>query len=59
MWISIKGKILLSLLLMVSPNKVIICISMVPFISEGFTEAKLFSFILALRGEFLYANLRH
>ena len=27
---------------------------MVPFIFEGFTEAKLFSFIIALRGEFLY-----
>lgn len=41
------------LLLVVSPNKGIICMSVVPFISEGCTKAKLFSFIITLRGESL------
>lgn len=53
-WGSIKGSILLSSLLMASHNKIIICISMVPFISQDFIDAKLFSFSASRRGQFLY-----
>lgn len=51
-WTSIKGRILHSLLLKPSPSKIIICISLVFFISEGFMEARLFSFIITLEVSF-------
>ena len=47
-----QGRILLSLLLKPSPSKIIICISLVFFISEGFTEARLLSFIITLEVSF-------
>lgn len=47
-WTSIKGRSLLSLLLRPSPGKIIIYISLVSFISKGFMEARLFSFIITL-----------